>query len=199
MTEPAGPRPGPIVLRLAAAIIDFTILIVVILPIQLIWTTGRTAKEALPTTGANVLAIVLFAGYPIVSTALYGCTVGKFICSLRVRRADGERCGWVRSIIRFAVASAPLFGFGILLSSLDRDTNAYDLVALAQLLATVLIYAPIFVDTRRRGVHDRVAGTIVITNVSRIVREVFGGDPGAPPSSPTAPTAPDASSNGHGH
>ena len=163
-------RPSPIVLRLAAAIIDYTIALVMILPILLIWTTS-TGDQAQPTTAANWTALAVFVAYPVVSLARSGRTIGKRICSLVVERTDGGPVGWVRSVIRFVAAFAPLLA-GVWLTSIP--SGAWRTGAeFAQVGLTVLIYAAILVDPRRRGIHDRIAGTVVVCVLPALLDGAF--------------------------
>lgn len=96
-----------------------------------------------------ILLVITVAGvgYRVVTTAKWGAGLGKALLGLQivVERADGkgvEVPGWARSWKRWAVPQAP---------------------GLIPLPATgLLAYLPAARDPRRRGLHDRAAGTIVI-------------------------------------
>lgn len=161
-------RPSPIVLRLAAAIIDFTLMVVVVMPILFLWTVEDRNGDLMPTTAANWVALAVLVAYPIVAIGRYGCTAGKWICTLRVVGPDDQPAGWGRAAVRFAVTAVP-FVAGVLLPSVP-DGAWHSIAAVAQVIAIAAVYAPILADPSRRGLHDRAAGTRVVTKVPAIVR-----------------------------
>ena len=84
---------------------------------------------------ASIVAVI--ALYLPISWALTGRSLGKALMGLRIVRTDGSAFGFARSFVRFAgywVSALP-FGLGFL--------------------------AALF-DGRRRALHDRLAGTIVV-------------------------------------
>jgi uncharacterized RDD family membrane protein YckC len=94
----------------------------------------------------TVIAVASVA-YRVVTTALWGAGIGKSLFGLQivVDQSDASTPvapGWARSWKRWVVPQGP---------------------GLIPLPATgLLAYLPAFRDTRRRGLHDRVAGTVVI-------------------------------------
>jgi len=130
-----GPRPAAPWRRFAASALDTVIL--------LLWTSllfalavGLDAERA----AALPLALIGFASalaYMAVGWAVWGMTVGKWICGIRVVASDGGKLSWPRALARvpaFLIASAPLkIGFAAMLW-----------------------------DERRRGWHDHLAGTMVV-------------------------------------
>jgi uncharacterized RDD family membrane protein YckC len=81
--------------------------------------------------------VLLNVGYFAGSWALTGQTTGMRLMTIRVVRTDGSRLSFRRAVRRVAgmvIAALPLFA-GYLL---------------------------ILVDDRRRGLHDRIAGTVVV-------------------------------------
>jgi uncharacterized RDD family membrane protein YckC len=94
----------------------------------------------------TVLAVVA-AGYRVITTARWGAGIGKLLLGLRVvvdrgTATTAELPGWGRSWRRWVVPQGP---------------------GLIPLPATgLLAYAPALRDPRRRGLHDRVAGTVVV-------------------------------------
>jgi uncharacterized RDD family membrane protein YckC len=94
----------------------------------------------------TVIAVVGVA-YRVVTTAMWGAGIGKSLLGLRIvmDRPDGspvETPSWGRAWARWAVPQGP---------------------GLIPLPATgLLAYLPAFRDERRRGLHDRAAGTIVV-------------------------------------
>lgn len=96
-----------------------------------------------------ILTVIALAGvaYRVVTTALWGAGLGKSLFGLRIvvdQPSEGSPVvpGWSRSWKRWVVPQGP---------------------GLIPLPATGLIaYLPAFRDSRRRGLHDRAAGTVVI-------------------------------------
>lgn len=92
------------------------------------------------------VALVLFAAvYTVVPTALWGQTAGKLAVGTRVVvDADGSLPGWRRSVVRWFVSEglAQVPGIGLLVS--------------------VAVLVSLVVDRRRRGLHDKAAGTVVV-------------------------------------
>jgi uncharacterized RDD family membrane protein YckC len=103
-----------------------------------------------------------------------GQTVGKYIVGIRIARDDGGRPGVVRTFARLllldpvlfhpllAVPWALLVVYGTMLTS-----NALVLVATLTVLLLSVIAAPVALaailsDGRRRALHDRIAGTLVV-------------------------------------
>lgn len=93
-----------------------------------------------------VISLVTVA-YRVVTTAMWGAGLGKAVLGLKIvvdspGEPDGETPGWGRSWKRWAVPLGP---------------------GLIPLPATgLLAFLPAFRDQRRRGLHDRAAGTVVI-------------------------------------
>lgn len=159
-------------LRLAAAIIDFTLVVIVLMPVLFLWTTTQPDGDLMPTAAANWTALAIIVAYPLVGVGHFGCTAGKWLCTLRVVRSDGSPAGWFRSAARLAVVAAP-FAAGTLLPSVPEGTW-HTVASVAQVVAIAAIHAPIVVDESRRGLHDRIAGTRVVTRVPAILRDRGG-------------------------
>lgn len=93
-----------------------------------------------------LVGLFLFgAVYTIVPTAVLGQTLGKIAVGTRVVvEEDGTLPGWRRSALRWALPGLagrlPVVGLGVSLA----------------------IMASLVWDPRRRGFHDRLAGTIVV-------------------------------------
>lgn len=84
--------------------------------------------------------------YTIVPTAVWGQTPGKIAVGTRVVvEEDGSLPGWRRAVLRWALPG--------LLGRLPNNLGLW--ISLAVMASLVL-------DPRRRGLHDRLAGTIVI-------------------------------------
>jgi hypothetical protein len=124
--------------------------------------SGHQLSAAMSPSGMNLaamkpvlglllmLAVVAGAGvaYRVVTTAVWGAGIGKWLLGIRVivdapgPAATPTTPGWARAWKRWAVPQAP---------------------GLIPLPATSLLaYLPAARDHRRRGLHDRAAGTIVV-------------------------------------
>jgi len=95
--------------------------------------------------GWSVAVLVFGAVYTIVPTALFGQTAGKLAVGTRVV-VDGEGSlpGWRRSGVRWLVSE----GLGEL--------------PFVGLVISLVVLGSLLVDPRRRGLHDKAAGTIVV-------------------------------------
>ncbi|MGH9222609.1 MAG: RDD family protein, partial [Acidimicrobiales bacterium] len=109
---------------------------------------GAVTPDEVSSGVASIVAIVAFvfmAVYEIVPTALWGRTPGKAIVGTRVvGMGDGRVPGWKRAILRWVLPAL-----------------AFQVHAVGWALA-LLLRALLVVDPLRRGVHDRLAGTIVV-------------------------------------
>jgi len=110
--------------------------------------SGAVSADDLGPGLTNLLRIVGFvflAIYEVVPTALWGRTPGKAIVGTRVvGLGDGRVPGWKRAVLRWAL---PALAFQVHVVGW----------AIAVLLRAVLIADPL-----QRGIHDRLAGTIVV-------------------------------------
>ena len=109
---------------------------------------GAVTPEDLGPELTRLLAVVGFvflAIYELVPTALWGRTPGKVIVGTRVVGIGDERPpGWTRAILRWVL---PALAFQV------------HVVGWALALG---VRAALALDPLRRGVHDRLAGTIVV-------------------------------------
>lgn len=131
--------------RIGGALIDGLLTsMVVVVPILLGLIDVKDMEKGLPSS--LLLGLFLFGAlYTIVPTALLGQTLGKIAVGTRVVvEADGTLPGWRRSALRWALPGLagrlPVVGLGVSLA----------------------IVGSLLWDPRRRGLHDRIAGTIVV-------------------------------------
>ena len=131
--------------RVGGALVDGLLTsMVVVIPLLLGLVEIDRIDESLP--AAVLLGLFLFGAiYTIVPTALWGQTLGKIAVGTRVvAEGDGSLPGWRRSVLRWALPGAigrlPYVGLWV----------------------GFAIMASLVWDPRRRGLHDRLAGTIVI-------------------------------------
>jgi uncharacterized RDD family membrane protein YckC len=131
--------------RVVGALVDGLLTsMVVVIPLILGFVDLDDFDGTLP--APILLGLFLFgAVYTIVPTAVWGQTLGKIAVGTRVVvEADGTLPGWGRSAVRWALPGLagrlPVIG----------------------LVVSLAITVSLLVDPRRRGLHDRVAGTIVV-------------------------------------
>jgi uncharacterized RDD family membrane protein YckC len=131
--------------RVGGALIDGLLTsMVVVVPLLLGLVDVGDLETSLPPT--LFVGLFLFgAMYTIVPTALMGQTLGKIAVGTRVvADEDGSLPGWRRATIRWAVPGLvgrlPYVGLWVSLA----------------------VMASLVWDPRRRGLHDRAAGTIVV-------------------------------------
>lgn len=97
-----------------------------------------------------ISGIVIMLFYELFLVALIGQTLGKMITNLVVIKIkDGSYPGWKTSCMRWAVLYLPL------------------LVPLIGIVLFLLVIVSPFFDPHRRGWHDKIAGTIVISTSER--------------------------------
>lgn len=155
MTSPvdAGPpvEERPVVVaslaqRIGGVLVDGLLTsMVVVVPLLLGVIRFDSVQDLQISAGWATVLILFGAVYTIVPTAVWGQTPGKLAVGTRVVvDADGSLPGWRRSIIRWFVAE----GVG-------RIAYVGIWISLAVLVSVV-------VDGRRRGLHDKAAGTIVV-------------------------------------
>jgi uncharacterized RDD family membrane protein YckC len=131
--------------RLGGALIDGLLTsMVVVIPLILGFVDLDDFEGTLP---APILFGLFFFGaiYTIVPTAAWGQTLGKIAVGTRVVvDPDGTLPGWRRSAVRWALPGLagrlPVVG----------------------LVVSLVVLGSILWDPRRRGLHDRAAGTIVV-------------------------------------
>ena len=105
-----------------------------------------------------VMMPAVTAAYEIVSVALWGRTIGKLVAGTRVVALEsGAIPGWSRAILRWAVPW--IAGLG---PFIPEDGLAAGLVAAAAGVLTIFVYVGLLKEPLRQGVHDKVAGTVVV-------------------------------------
>jgi len=131
--------------RVGGALVDGLLTsMVVVVPLLLGVIDADDLQGQLP-AGWAVALLAFGAAYTIVPTARWGQTLGKVAVGTRVvAEADGSLPGWRRAAIRWAVP-----GF---VGRLPYVGIWFSLAVMASLV----------LDDRRRGLHDKAAGTIVV-------------------------------------
>ncbi len=133
--------------RVGGAIIDFIILLVVGFIVGAI---ARQFVSSIPVETTLVYGLLYFVGF----WTWRGQTPGKMLIGARIVRLDGSPVGIGWSLLRYLFYLMPFFGPIVLLGSLVSGWFDF----LLPLVAIVVMA----LNPKRRGVHDFVAGTVVI-------------------------------------
>jgi uncharacterized RDD family membrane protein YckC len=142
--------------RVAAFIIDALLLSVVTVPLTLAMGGGDTyADAARSSAGSTISTVVSWLYYALMESSAKQATLGKMALGVVVTDLDGRRIGFGRATGRYfaKILSALILGIGFLM------------VAFTQ---------------RKQGLHDMLAGTLVVK----------GQAPSTPPAPPPAPPPP---------
>ena len=139
---------GPFSLRCGAILIDYIVLVAILafstLVSRLLGGGARSAGSSSLNIGV-ILALVVAALDLGVLPGLTGLTIGKWATGLRIRRSDGGELGIGRAFLRhfvgYPVSALPL-GLGFVIAALNA---------------------------RGRGLHDLIAGTIVVREGSAVL------------------------------
>jgi len=133
---------------------------------------GRTAESGASAVVWTMAAFpAAFALLYVFTIGRYGATPGKRFLALQVARPNGQRVGYIRSAVRFAVAFplfviyVPIIIYGEFHQPLIPSLRY--IAGLAVWLQVVVLAASLVMlwfHPRRRTVHDLVAGTIVLRN-----------------------------------
>lgn len=132
---------APAILRLLAFMIDLAVLVVVQLALMSTLGIVEYRDDGRPVDVQSLVVPLLIAAvYHISFVAIRGATIGKMAMSIYVCYPGGEPVRPDTAILRHVVALIE----GILV------------------VGTLISVVMLFVDPRRRTLHDRVAGTIVL-------------------------------------
>ena len=132
---------APFALRCGALLIDYIALVSLVvlgtLVSRMLGGGGRAAGSSAETAGI-VLAIVVALLNLVVLPGFTGLTIGKWATGLRIERSDGGHIGIGRALLRHII------GYPL----------SFALLGLGFLLAAVSVHG--------RGLHDMIAGTVVV-------------------------------------
>ena len=144
--------------RVAAVILDGLIVSVVTVPLTLGLADGDTyAEAARSSAGSSISTVVTWLYYALMESSAKQATLGKMALGIIVTDLEGRRIGFGRATGRYfaKILSALILGIGFLM------------VAFTQ---------------RKQGLHDIIAGTLVIRGQAPSVAA-----PAAPPPPPPPP------------
>src|SRR6185295_408027 len=132
---------APFSLRCGAILIDYIVLVAVLalstLFSRMLGGGARAAGSSAETFGFLLVFLIAVINFGILA-GLTGLTIGKWATGIRIQRADGSELSIGRAFLRHFVgypASLLTFGIGFLMTAFT---------------------------TRGRGLHDLIAGTIVV-------------------------------------
>jgi uncharacterized RDD family membrane protein YckC len=144
---------GPFSLRCGAILIDYIVLVAILafstLISRLLGGGARSAGSSSETVGV-LLALAVAALDLGVLPGLTGLTIGKWATGLRIRRSNGSELGIGHAFLRHFVGyplSAITLGLGFIIAAFNaRGRGLHDLVA-----GTIVVReGPVIVDNRRR-------------------------------------------------
>jgi uncharacterized RDD family membrane protein YckC len=104
-----------------------------------------------------LLSTFLSGAYATVPWLRWGATPGQLLLGLRVRGEDGGRLTTGQAIARWLLLFPPI---GTVAALADIPNLAALLWAAAPVWYLVLLISTVR-NTRKQGVHDRIAGTVV--------------------------------------
>jgi uncharacterized RDD family membrane protein YckC len=179
---PAAPRERPryryasFESRVAAAILDLVVLFIIAGLLVAIGSLIVLVSSDFERVEASDMALNLFwacIGSILPATLLYafvgfawkGQSIGQSVMQIMIIRSDGRRLGVVGSAARILglLVYVLFVGIGAVVAFALRDSALLAAVAVgvAFLLVAASVISAAF-DTRRRALHDRIAGTVVI-------------------------------------
>jgi uncharacterized RDD family membrane protein YckC len=126
--------------RTVARAVDMVLIVVLTVPLRLA-VTGRVGILV------SVVAIVVYEG---LMTLWFGATAGKLLFGTRIRRDDGTSVSGLRAALRIGVLL-----LGALAVALLRVPGGFAAGWI------IVLGVPAMVGPAHKGIHDRVAGTIV--------------------------------------
>lgn len=144
---------GPFSLRCGAILIDYIVLVTILAFSTLV---SRLLGGGARSAGSSSLSVGLFLTVAVaaldlgVLPGLTGLTIGKWATGLRIRRSDGTELGIGRAFLRHFIGyplSALTVGLGFIIAALNaRGRGLHDLIA-----GTIVVReGPVSVENRRR-------------------------------------------------
>ena len=140
-------------IRLGGSIIDFIILLVVGFIVGAI---VRQFVGQIPSWATLVYGLLYFVGF----WSWRGQTPGKMLIGARVVRLDGSPVGLGRSLLRYPLYLMPFFGPVVLIASIVSNWFI--------MLLPLVTLAVMALNPKKRGLHDFVAGTVVINTRPKV-------------------------------
>jgi uncharacterized RDD family membrane protein YckC len=190
----AAPTPATLGLRFLAGLVDAAVVAIPLIICML--ALGQRPLDLL-IIERSWRVFVLFFAYTLfelscyaVPEGLWGATLGKALCGLRVVRADNrQRPGLLRaagrSLLFYATEWIAAVVAAMVFSGADYERRIASDVFLWPDLVTVLLFLGLFVTVRRKNgfaaVHDLLTGTRVIARPASVARPRMGATSRAHP------------------
>jgi uncharacterized RDD family membrane protein YckC len=179
------PTPGTLGLRFLAAAVDMTAWSVAWMPVSFTFMvapkSGRNPFAGPAFLALTAAGVTLWILYYALAEGLWGASLGKAVCRLRVIGPGRSAPGLPRALLRAAIyVLVPIFPMWIYCGFdperlVSAGTGAFSLHVMG--LSVYVLYALLFVTARRRngfaGVHDLASGTRVIRKAAYQARPVL--------------------------
>lgn len=146
--------------RVAAVILDGLLLSVVTVPLTLALGEGDTyAEAARSSAGSSISTVVTWLYYALMESSAKQATLGKMALGIIVTDLEGRRIGFGRATGRYfaKILSALILGIGFLMAAFTE---------------------------RKQGLHDMIAGTLVVMGKAPSQAEFASTPPPPPPPPP---------------
>lgn len=151
--QPPGTVAGPL-RRLAGYVADAAVISVAQYLLFILASSSAGGHEGTGAPWSGVM-VAAFLAYSVVPVALWGRTPGKVLAGTRVVSSDCHAVpGWGSAFTRWLVPAAPGFALGPLGGSPTLSFLVFSTLA--------VIYGTLLLDPLRRGIHDRLARTLVV-------------------------------------
>jgi uncharacterized RDD family membrane protein YckC len=168
----------------SVVLLSFILVLLAVAGLQLLIASDFGKGEAPDSSFYAVLAIVmtvipLWLAFNVVLCRWRGQTVGKYVADIRIVREDGRRLDVRTLLVRFLLLHPLLFHpflallwvlTGAILTSLTVSAAVLAVtfgLAFLSLGGPFLAIGSVLLDSKRRALHDRVAGTKVVPVISQ--------------------------------
>lgn len=175
-----GMPPAPLGMRFAAGALDCTLSALVPLLVALLFLPPASTIFSMGPVMASLTLVAYFA----VTESVWGTSLGKRLCDLRVVTDTGSRPPFGRALVRatmFVVPPWVLAGLALKVTRLSYAEPSGEMTATAVGFTVVGL---LFVTARRisglAGLHERVSHTRTVANVSVHATRAMGSDAGPP-------------------
>jgi uncharacterized RDD family membrane protein YckC len=171
--------------RFAAWVIDLALLLVAVSAVAALlggWHSSTVSGSSNGSTWTSTtyyidslwsesLLAILSACYVIPSWSIWGATLGQRVLSLRaLDEKEPRQLNWWRAAVRWLI----LFGWAFV-GIASYFNGVFSVVAVAWL---VILLASTMRDSRKQGLHDQIAGSLVVARFRQSVAPPWVGHPG---------------------
>jgi uncharacterized RDD family membrane protein YckC len=143
----------------ARRLLGYVVDVVVITAFSAVIGRGILDLQSSSPIAVRLVLPALIAAYEIATVARWGHNLGKVAAgTLVVTRADGSMPGWRRATVRWAVHVGP----APVLFWVSGSPAAMITIAILENVWLVAVYAGVWWNPQKQGLHDKAAGTIVV-------------------------------------